>query len=178
MQKSNPKTAAKNASRTPAPSVEKPNQQKAFDTAMQAFHQRDFAKAKQLFEAAAEGPAREIGYAARQHASMCEQRLKKPAVKLETAEDHYNYGVSLMNQRDLEGAQASLEKALKQDGGDHVHYALALVLGLKQDVEGALEHLKKAIELAPRNRAAAHNDPDFAELMQHSAIRELLAGAR
>jgi tetratricopeptide (TPR) repeat protein len=177
MQKSNPKTAAKNASRTPASSPEKPNQQKAFDTAMQAFHMRDFAKAKQLFEAAAEGPAREIGYAARQHASMCEQRLKKAAVKLESAEDLYNYGVSLMNQRNLDGAQASLEKALKQDGGDHVHYALALVLGLKQNVDGAVEHLKKAIELSPRNRVTAHNDPDFAELMQHASIRELLVGA-
>lgn len=177
MQKSNPKTAAKNAGRAAATSPEPPKQQKSFEAAMQAFHMRDFAKAKQLFEAAQEGPVKEIVYAAKQHMSMCEQRLKKTTVKLETAEDYYNYGISLMNQRDLDGAQASFEKALKQENGDHVHYALALVLGLKQNVEGAAEHLRKAIELSPRNRVAAHNDPDFAELMQHAPIRELLTSA-
>jgi len=144
---------------------------------MQAFHMRDFAKAKQLFESSLDGPVKEIGYAARQHLLMCQQRLAKPAAKLENAEDLYNYGISQMNKRDLEGAQASFEKALKQDDADYVHYALALVLGLKQDVSSAVTHLKRAIEISPRNRVTAHNDPDFAELMQHPSIREILSGS-
>lgn len=138
---------------------------------------RDFAKAKQLFEAAQEGPAKEIIYASRQHLLMCQQRLAKSQVKLETAEDLYNYGISQMNKRDLEGAQSSFEKALRHEDADYVHYALALVLGLKHDVDAAATHLKRAIEISPRNRVAAHNDPDFAELMQHQQIRELLSGA-
>ncbi len=176
MQKSNTKAAAKSVSRTQATTPEPSMQQKSFDAAMQAFHMRDFAKAKQLFESSLEGPVKEIGYAARQHLLMCQQRLAKPAVKLENAEDLYNYGISQMNKRDLDGAQASFEKALKQDDSDHVHYALALVMGLKQDVNSAVSHLKRAIEISPRNRVTAHNDPDFAELMQHAPIRELLSG--
>lgn len=179
MQKSNTKAvAAKSAGRSvsgtpvvPVPSA----QQKSFDAAMQSFHMRDFAKAKQQFEASLEGPVKEIAYAARQHLLMCQQRLAKNTMKLDNAEDLYNYGISQMNKRDLDGAQLSFEKALKHDDADFVHYALALVMGLKQDVAGAASHLKRAIEIAPRNRVAAHNDPDFAELMQHAPIRELLS---
>jgi tetratricopeptide (TPR) repeat protein len=176
MQKSNTKAAAKQTSRTQTGPPEPSPQQKSFDSAMQAFHMRDFAKAKSLFEASLEGPVKEIGYAAKQHLLMCQQRLAKSSIKLETAEDHYNYGISQMNKRDLDGALASFEKALKQDDADYLHYAMALVKGLKQDINGAVTHLRRAIEISPRNRVAAHNDPDFAELMQHAPIRELLTG--
>jgi tetratricopeptide (TPR) repeat protein len=176
MQKSNTKAAAAKSSPKPAASTPEPSaQQKSFDAAMQAFHMRDFAKATKLFEASLEGPVKEIGYAAKQHILMCQQRLAKSNVKFESAEDLYNYGISQMNKRDADGAQASFEKALKQEDADYIHYALALVLGLKQDIVGAAEHLKRAIEISPRNRVAAHNDPDFAELMQHAPIRELLS---
>lgn len=176
MQKSNIKAAAavKSIKRPATPAPELSGQQKSFDAAIQAFHMRDFAKAKQLFEASLEGSIKEIGFAARQHLLMCQQRLAKKAVKLDTVEELYNFGIGQMNKRDLDGAQSSFEKALKQDDADYVHYALALVLGLKLDIAAAAEHLKRAIEIAPRNRVAAHNDPDFAELMQHAPIRELL----
>ncbi len=177
MQKSTSKAAtAKTAPRPMGSGQEPASQQKAFDAAMQAFHLRDFAKAKQLFESAMEGPVKEIVYAARQHQMMCEQRLAKSTVKLETAEDYYNFGISQMNRRDLDGAQSSFEKALRHEDADYVHYALALVLGLKQNIDGAAQHLKRSIEIAPRNRVAAHNDPEFSELMQHPQIRELLSG--
>ncbi|WP_031500970.1 hypothetical protein [Bryobacter aggregatus] len=179
MQKSNTKAGPAKFATRPAPSVQEPSaQQKSFDAAMQSFHMRDFAKAKQQFEAALEGPVKEIGYAAKQHLLMCQQRLARNTMKLDTAEDLYNYGISQMNKRDLEGAQASFEKALKHDDADYVHYALALVMGLRHDIAGAAAHLKRAIEIAPKNRVAAHNDPDFAELMQHSPIRELLLNSQ
>lgn len=177
MQKSNTKAPAKSTTR-PAITIQEPSaQQKSFDAAMQAFHMRDFAKAKQLFEASLEGPVKEIGYAAKQHVLMCQQRLAKTTVKFDSAEDLYNYGISQMNKRDLDGAQTSFEKALKMDDADFVHYALALVMGMRQDIAGAAAHLKRAIEISPRNRVAAHNDPDFAELMQHPPIRELLSSS-
>lgn len=176
MQKSNPKSTAKSAARSTG--SELPSQQHLFETAMEAFHLRDFAQAKRLFEEVQTGPVKELVYAARQHLLMCEKRLAKANVKLDTAEDYYNYGISQMNQRDLDGAQTSFEKALTKEDADHVHYALALVHGLKQNVEGAVQHLRRAIEISPRNRIAAHNDPDFAELAQHPEIRALLSGAQ
>ncbi len=144
---------------------------------MEAFHMRDFAKAKQHLSAALDGGAKEIVYAAKQHLTMCEKRLSKPNVKLEGPEDFYNYAISLYNRRDLDGAQQHFEKALKLDDGDHIHYALALVLGLKHDLEGAARHLSRAIAIQPRNRNVALNDPDFQELAQQPPIKEILAGA-
>jgi Tfp pilus assembly protein PilF len=176
MQKSNPKSAARSAAQSTR--SEQPSQQQLFEAAMEAFHLRDFAQAKRLFEAVQSGPVKELVYAARQHLLMCEKRLAKEDIKLETAEDYYNYGIAQMNQRDLDGAQNSFEKALSKEDADHVHYALALVFGLKQDIGGAVQHLRRAIEISPRNRIAAHNDPDFAELAQHPEIRELLSGAQ
>jgi len=44
-----------------------------------------------------------------------------------------------------------LETALRlAPGSDHIHYALALALGLAGDVSGAYENLRRAIELEPR----------------------------
>lgn len=143
---------------------------------MAAFHSRDFARAKQFFEAALEGTAKEVNYAAKQHLLMCAKRLASAAVHLESAEDYYNFAVSLMNKRDGDGAAQHLEKALQLGEADYMHLAMAVALGMRHDISGAARHLQRAIEIHPRNRIAAHNDPDFAELMQHGAIRELLQG--
>ncbi len=49
------------------------------------------------------------------------------------------------------------------------------MLELRQgDFESAHRHMKRAIELQPRNRMLARNDPDFLELIQRGALRELL----
>ena len=116
MQKSNIKAGAAKSIKRPATAAsELSGQQKSFDAAIQAFHMRDFAKAKQLFEASLEGPVKEIGFAARQHLLMCQQRLAKKAVKLDTVEELYNFGISQMNKRDLDGAQSSFEKARSEE---------------------------------------------------------------
>ncbi len=177
MQKSNPKTTGKAAQRS-APAVpEKSAQQKAFDSAMELFHKREFAKAKQQFQAALEGNNKELVFPAKQHILMCEQRLSKASVKLDTAEDLYNYAIALYNRGDLDGAQKHFEKALEREDGDHIHYALALTMGMKRDIDAAVKHLSMAIAKESRNKNAALNDPDFQELMQHAPIKELLTGA-
>ena len=60
------------------------------------------------------------------------------------------------------------------ENGDHLHYAMALVRGLRGDYEGARRALRRAIDLQPRNIATARNDPDFYEISRQPAIRELL----
>ncbi|MDX2268725.1 MAG: tetratricopeptide repeat protein [Bryobacter sp.] len=181
MQKSNTKSASRQNSAAAPEAIDKPTQQSLFENAMHAFHQRDFLKAKELFDKALLGPVKELHFTAKQHALMCEKRLASTAVQLDTAEDYYNYGVSLYNQGKWSAAQEHLQKALSlsksENEGDHVHYALALAFGMGQDWDGAVRHLSRAIELQSRNRNAALNDPDFQELLQHPSIKELLIGA-
>lgn len=150
-------------------------QLRVFEQAMKLFRAGKFADAKESFQRAIDGPAREIAYHARTHVRMCDRRLDKGAVQLRTPEDHYNYAITLINTRNLAAAREHLEAALRLDAqADHVHYALALCRGLTGDVDGACENLKRAIELQPRNRIAARQDADFAPIAGHPLLQQIL----
>jgi Flp pilus assembly protein TadD len=150
-------------------------QAKLFGKAVDLFRRGNFGQAKGLFEKAASGPLREVAHVARVHARICEQRISRFAPELSSAEDHYNYAIALINRRELPAAEKHLQEAVKlAPNGDHIHYALALARGLRGDVLLARESLKRAIELEPRNRTHARNDPDFAEFAHLPPIVSLL----
>jgi tetratricopeptide (TPR) repeat protein len=150
-------------------------QLKSFEQAVRLFHSRKFAEARDLFSKAMNGPNREMAHNAELHIRMCDRRLEKPAVELKSAEDHYNYGVAMINARNLHDARQHLEEALSlEPRADYVLYALALCKGLAGDVEGAYESLKRAIDLEPRNRISARQDADFAAFTNHPQMQQLL----
>jgi tetratricopeptide (TPR) repeat protein len=146
-----------------------------FEAAIKLFHARKFKEAREQFLRAADGPERDVAHRARLHATMCERRFEQPAVNLRTAEEHYNYGVALLNTRKVEEARTHLGKALEMaPDSDHVLYALALVQALAGDAAGAHDHLKRAIELEPKNRIMARQDTDFATLAGQPQFQALL----
>ncbi len=150
-------------------------QLEAYEAAMRLFHTRQFKEARELFVQALNGPERDVAQRAQLHVAMCDRRLVQPAVSLRTAEEYYNYGVALMNARYLSAAREHLETALKMSpGADHVYYALALAQALAGDPAAAYEHLKKAIELEPRNRILARQDADLAHLAGQPPFDALL----
>lgn len=158
-----------------APALNGPSQLAAFEAAMKQFHARNFAPARDLFLQAVEGPERDIAQRSRLHISMCERRLQQEAPPLESAEEYYTYGVAMLNARKLPDARASLEKAVSlEPSADHMLYALAGALALSGEFHGAYEHLKKAIEMEPRNRLAARQDSDFAPLANQPPFDALL----
>jgi len=160
---------------TPPVGPEIKEQSQTFDKAMALFHKRDFARAKELFQKAASGPVVEMAHAAQMRIRICESRLADSGPVLKTLEDHYNYGITLMNRGDLETAQNHLRRAVSGNAkADHFHYAMALCSGLMGDISTSVAHLKKAIELAPGNRIAARNDTEFKSLVAHPALREIL----
>jgi tetratricopeptide (TPR) repeat protein len=159
----------------PADGFETGGQAEAFESAVRLFHSGQFRAARDLFQRAARGSSREVAHTALLHARMCERRLGAPEPAPKSAEDHYNYAVALVNQRRLETAEQHLQQALAQaPDSDHLYYVLALCRGLGGDLAGAYTHMKRAIELHPRNRMAARNDPDFAEIGQQPPLAELL----
>src|SRR5579871_4348856 len=147
----------------------------AFESAMKHFHARKFREARDLFVTAAQGPERDVAHRAQLHATMCERRLEQTTVKLQTAEDYYNYGIALLNTRKIEDARTHLEQALAMTpDGDHIFYALAAAQALSGDAAGAHDHLKRAIELEPKNRLMARQDADFASLSSQAPFQALL----
>jgi Tfp pilus assembly protein PilF len=96
-------------------------------------------------------------------------------VALSSAEEHYNYGITLINSRNLADARKYLEKGLQIDpGADHIHYALAIAQALSGDLHAAHDSLRRAIELEPRNRLAARQDADLASLANQPLFSALL----
>jgi tetratricopeptide (TPR) repeat protein len=142
-----------------------PNQLTSYEAGMKLFHTRQLKEARDLFAVAARGPERDVANRAQLHLAMCDRRLQKVIVSLASAEEYYNYGVALINSRNLPEARAHLEKALEMSpDADHVHYALSLAQALAGDLINAQHNLKRAIELEPRNRLIARQDADFAPL--------------
>jgi tetratricopeptide (TPR) repeat protein len=155
--------------------VDDREQAKLFEQARLLFQRHDFAAAKELFEQAASGPAVEVAHASQMHVRMCERRLQSQEVQLESAEDFYNYGVTLMNRGELSKAGVFLRKAVDADtSADHYQYTLALCAGLSGDIESAARFLRSAIELRWENKIAARNDPDFQRLAKHPALNRVL----
>ena len=88
-------------------------QLKSFEQAIHFFNARKFAQARELFAKAAAGPNKEMAHNADLHVRMCDRRIEKPVVQLNSAEELYNYGVAMINARNLADAQQHLESALK-----------------------------------------------------------------
>lgn len=151
-------------------------QLKIYEQAVQLFSQRKLAEARDRFLEVAKGPAPHISDKARSYVQVCERRTSGTQMKLSTAEDHFNYGVERLNARDVELAKHHLGRALAmQPEADHVLYTLALCCGFAGDGNGACENLKRAIDLDPRNRILARQDPEFSSLAsQFPGLRALL----
>jgi tetratricopeptide (TPR) repeat protein len=165
--------------RTGAAAVAQPvsgqKQLAAFENAMKLFHARKFREAREAFEQSRVGPQRDIAQRADLHARMCDRRLEQAAVSLQSPEDHYNYGIALINTRQLGEAQRHLEQALElSPESDHVLYGLALVRALSGDLDASAGFLRRAIELEPRNRIAARQDVDFAPFVNQSPLDVLI----
>jgi tetratricopeptide (TPR) repeat protein len=150
-------------------------QYKTFERAIHLLHKRNFREAKELFEKARQGPNLEMATNAQTHVRMCERRLAAPLPEPKSAEEHYNYGVALINLRSLDQARKHLVVALDMEPrADHVHYALGVCLALSGDAQGAYDSLRRAIELQPRNRMAARQDSDLDAVSNQPRFSRLL----
>jgi tetratricopeptide (TPR) repeat protein len=147
----------------------------SFEAGIRFLNARRLKEAREQFVDAAAGPERDVAQRARLHIAMCDRRLQQATVSLGSAEDYYNYGIALINSRNVAEARTHLEKALQiAPGSDHIHYALALAQALSGDVSSAYDNLKRAIELEPRNRLIARQDADFGPMAHQPPFDALL----
>ena len=146
-----------------------------YEAAVGYLNLKKFAQARSRFEKAADGPDVALRHRAKVYAEICRSRVETRKLRLKSADDYYNYGIRLMNDRQVDEAEHHLGEALKRDpNAGHVHYATAVLQAIKGDTAGVHRSLSRAIELNPRNRPLALNDSDLATVREDPSISDLL----
>jgi tetratricopeptide (TPR) repeat protein len=148
----------------------------SYEAGLRAMQEHKFDKAKPHFQKVASGPSKELIDRANVHLSTCNQHLERTAAtQFKTAEEHFDYAVSLMNIGDYVTAREHLDKLLKQNAKtDYVVYGLAALDCLTGHVEDSLKHLDEALRLNGQLRFQARNDSDFQNLAEDPRFTELL----
>jgi tetratricopeptide (TPR) repeat protein len=148
----------------------------SYEAGLRAMQEHKFDKAKPHFQKVIAGPSKELTDRANVHLNTCNQNLERAsATQFKTAEEHFDYAVSLMNVGDYVTAREHLDKLLKQNPkGDYVIYGLAALDCLTGHVEDSLRRLDEALRLNPQLRFQARNDSDFQNLAEDPRFTELL----
>ena len=146
-----------------------------YESGLRAMQEHKFDKAKGFLQKVLTGPNKELSDRANMHLNACNQQLEKVTAQFKSAEEHYDYAVSLMNVGDYVGAREHLEKLSKQaPKADFVAYGLAALDCLTGHVEDSLRHLDEAIQINPSLRFQARNDSDFQNLAEDPRFTEML----
>jgi tetratricopeptide (TPR) repeat protein len=148
----------------------------SYELGLRAMQEHKFEKAKPHFQKVLTGPSKELCDRATVHLNICNQHLERSAAtQFKTAEEHFDYAVSLMNVGDYVTAREHLDKLLKQNAkADYVIYGLAALECLTGRVEESLRHLDEALKLNAQLRFQARNDSDFQNLAEDPRFTELL----
>lgn len=158
--------------------VEDPRQTQAmqnYEAGVRALQEQKFEKAKGYLQKVLGGPNKAMVDRAAVHIHTCDQHLEKPPLQFKTADEHFDYAISLMNTGDYVAAREHMEKLLKQNPkADYVLYGLAALSCTTGRVEDALKNLGDAIRVNPALRFQARNDSDFQNLAEDPRFTELL----
>ena len=147
----------------------------SYEGGLRAMQEHKYDKAKTLLQKVATGTNRELADRASVHLNACNQQLERGGTQFKSAEEHYDYAVSLMNLGDYVGAREHIEKLGKQNPkADYVAYGLAALDCLTGHIEDSLRNLSRAVSLNPSLRFQARNDSDFQNLSEDPRFTELL----
>jgi len=167
------KTAAPKAS--PARDPQFAQSVQNYETGLRSMQERKFDKAKTLFQKIISAGPKELADRAAVHLNACNQQLARANVSFKTAEEHYDYVVSLMNVGDYVTAREHLEQLVGKHGkSDYIWYGFAVLECLTGHVEESLKKLNEAIKLNPSNRFQARSDTDFNNMADDPRFTELL----
>ncbi len=148
----------------------------SYEAGLRAMQEHKFDKARTHLQKAVSGPSRELADRASVHLSACTQQLERSAAnQFKSAEEHYDYAVSLMNMGDYVGAREHLDTlSQRTPNSDYICYGLAALDCLTGRFEDSLRQLNDAIRHNPALRFQARNDSDFHKLVEDPRFTELL----
>ena len=150
---------------------------KRYEAAVRLLYRQQFERAIEAFEKVVntDGHDKEICERALTHIRLCENKMARSRPAPKTAEEHYDFAVTLINEGRYQESIRHLNRALKRNPGCHyVIYALAVCDCRLGNRDRALRHLKRAIDLKAENRFLAQRDADFEPLLRDSRFVSLV----
>ncbi len=143
-----------------------------FSKALELVHGHKWQQAAKLLEKViAETEEVRISDRARQYLEICRLRLDKDKTQ---DSDPYLHAVFEKNRGNLEGALKLCKKHGAADKEERYAYLMASIRALSGAEDEALELLKTAIRLDPKNRVHAYHDPDFEALQGRDEFAQLI----
>jgi tetratricopeptide (TPR) repeat protein len=150
---------------------------RAFTAAVELLHNGDLEEAKKQFEGIVADAADEPNLAerARLFARVCERRMAPPRTGSLAPDEQYLDAVVMSNRGDTEGAIRLLDALVQGDPGSAKYlYARASAHALRGNAEAAVGDLRQAINVEPRIRFQAVNDPDFEKVREEPAFIDII----
>lgn len=155
-----------------------PGQKQAFEQYQSALHlmqEGKFDKARATFEKLSDDAPPELQERIRVYLLACSRNARQSPLSFSSAEEQYDYAVSLLNTGYYEDARDHFDALLrKNENADYVHYGLAILNSITGQAEECLTHLSRAISLNPQNRLQARNEADFQNMTDDPRFTELL----
>ena len=148
-----------------------------FSSALALFQDGKYGLAARALKHAEAGPDTALAHRARVYLEICSQKRASKRLKLESADDYYNYAVELINDRKLDEAFRAIKRGLAKDPDlADLHYLKAVVKVLSNEPRSAFPPLRKAISLAPEIRIQAQRDPDLRSVIRTKQFHALVFG--
>lgn len=148
-----------------------------FERGFKALQQRQFDRAAASLKAVIAGfpDEKEMQERARVYLSICERQAGSAAPRLRSFEERLNAATVFINRGAFDDGLRLLGELEKdRPDNDHVQYLLTVARTAVGDVDSALAHLRRAIELNPENRFLSTADADLEPLRQHAGFLSTL----
>ncbi len=143
--------------------------------ALQLLQQGKFEKGLAAFEKLLPTASEEIKERCRMYIATCRRQLEQHNLAFASAEERFDYAVSLLNQGFYEEAREHLAAVVSASpSADYGFYGLAVLDSITGRTQECLVNLSRAIEINPRNRLQARSDNDFQNMVDDPRFTELL----
>lgn len=153
-----------------------------FSTAIAFFQKNELNKTDELMSRLIEDhqdsehdSVQQIITKARSYRAMIQARLKPVKIKLESEEDFINEGVWLLNSGEFTRSLEVLSEVHKKSPKNpYICYLMAIAHLKKENRNGCLDYLKKAVNLDGHYKILAFNEADFHSISEDEEFISLV----
>ncbi|SDF26807.1 TPR end-of-group domain-containing protein [Terriglobus roseus] len=146
-----------------------------YEEAVRAMQQGNYAAAHPALEKLLQIAPPEFVDRIRMYLAACVAQANRKTATFTSAEEKYDYAISLLNDGQFEDAREHLNEILDGNSeADYAFYGLAVLASVTGDSHNCLEKLTEAIRLNGQNRILARSDSDFQDMSDDPRFTELL----